>query len=207
LVVVAFGLYRALSQHTTKGPRSDEITFYITLAFAAFFLNVFVASRLVNREGHSLYLLALAPPAPQAILLVKAAFCALPNLAIVEAVLVGGGTALHLAFWQVLVSACVFAMLIFAEAGGLILIGLIWPKLDWDNPSRQVSTQANLYGTLGALLLTAGVLVLLLFTVTTTGPFPPAVYTVAIFAITTPILGAALIYAPRRFDALLAGER
>src|SRR5262249_518467 len=71
LVVMAVGVYRAIDQHRSgsapRGVRTDSVTFFISLAIAAYILTVFLAPRLVNREGRALYLLALAPVSPRTI--------------------------------------------------------------------------------------------------------------------------------------------
>jgi ABC-2 type transport system permease protein len=211
LVVMAVGVYRAVDQHLSgsapRGVRTDTVTFFISLAIAAYILTVFLAPRLVNREGRALYWVALAPVSPRTILLLKAAFCALPALVVVDAVLIAGGVILRLDAWQIALGSFVFALLIGAETGGLLLISLIWPRLDWDNPNRQVSIQAGLYGSFGGLLLTAGVVAALFCTLTGSGGLPAPIYGLASIALPVLVIWVAIAQAPRRFAALLAGER
>lgn len=211
LVVMGVGVYRTISHHTSYsasvGVRTDTVVFFFTLAISAYLPVVFLAPRLVNGEGRALYLVALVPSPPWAILLVKAAFCALPVLVVVDAMLVAGGVALGLPAWQLALGASVFALLICAETGGLLLIGLIWPRLDWDNPSRQVSMRAGLYGTIGGLLLAVGVVAALLFALTGSGGLPAPLYGGTAVALPALVIGVAVTQAPRHFDALLAGAR
>ncbi|MGH2345463.1 MAG: putative ABC transporter permease subunit, partial [Chloroflexota bacterium] len=165
LIIVVFGLYRTISNRSSGGSGMthgvNSVTFFITLAIYAYFLTNFLSSRLVNREGRSLYLLALAPLAARDIFLVKWAFGALPIAALVEVILLIGSVFLHLAIGAILLSIATFGCLVVAMVGAALTLSLIWPRLDWDNPSRQVSTQALLFTAVGGLILSAGTCALL----------------------------------------------
>lgn len=160
LVIVVFGLYQTISKRSSGGSGmthgANSVAFFITLAIYAYFLTNFLSARLVNREGRSLYLLALAPIGARDIFLVKWAFGALPIAALVEIILLIGSVFLHLSAGAVLLSIATFGCLVMAMVGGALTLSLVWPRLDWDNPSRQVSIQALLFTAVGGLILSAG---------------------------------------------------
>jgi ABC transporter len=83
-----------------------------------------------------LYLLALALLTARDILLAKWTFCVFPVLVLVEGLVVAGAVILRLPPGETLLGALAFASLVVALAGALLLVSLVWPRLDWDNPRR-----------------------------------------------------------------------
>src|SRR5207248_1034454 len=152
LFIMGFWLYRTFSQGAATGTVATGRAallpsvglFYGTLTFVTYFLLTFLALPLINREGRSLYLLALAPLTARDIRRAKWAFCVLPALALVEGLVVAGAVILRMPPAEALLGALAFASLVVALAGALLLVSLVWPRLDWDNPRRRVSGTATL---------------------------------------------------------------
>jgi hypothetical protein len=90
-------------------------------------------------------------------------------------------------------------------AGALLLMSLVWPRLDLDNPRRQVSGMATLVGSSGALLLAGGAHGLLMLTLAWSSSRPVAALAAeaGIFALTGLVSAAVVTVAPRRLKMLL----
>ena len=214
-VIAGFGLYRSVVIGTSVrattfgvgGSQGGAGALFGLLTFVTYLLLAALALPAVNREGRSLPLLALAPLSARDILLAKWTFCAALALVPVEAVLVVGAVALRLSVATALLGACVLAGVAVALSGVLILVSLLWPRLDWDNPRKQVSLPASLLGGFGGLVLTVGI-VLLLFLTLALAPERPLLAVAAgagLFALLGLISAAVALYAPRRLAALLTG--
>ena len=139
-------------------------------------------------------------------MLAKWIFCAVPTLLVVEASVLVDAVVLRLPAGDVAVVGAAVAGLTVALAGALLLVSLIWPRFDWDNPRRQVSGTATLAGTLGGLLLVGASGLLLVLTLAW-APSRPGAALVAgsgIVALTMLVSAAVVVVAPRRLAALLA---
>jgi len=201
----------SLSSTDTAGlPVSlGSIGFFGLLCFLLWLPLTTLALPAVNREGRALFVLALAPVSARDILLSKWIFSAAPSLVLSEALLGVGAWWLHLSPGQILLGACALAAIAVATAGGLLFVSLIWPRLDWDNPRRQVSSQASLVGGLGGLLLvgvSAGLLILTLF-LASSHPLLALASGAGLFALTGVIALLVFLLAPPRLAALLMAER
>ncbi len=201
----------SLSSTDTAGlPVSlGSIGFFGLLCFLLWLPLTTLALPAVNREGRALFVLALAPISARDILLSKWIFSAAPALMLSEALLGAGAWWLRLSPGQVLLGACALASIAVAAAGGLLFVSLIWPRLDWDNPRRQVSGQASLVGGIGGLLLvgaSAGLLILTLF-LATSHPLLALASGAGLFALTGLISLLVFLLAPARLAALLTAER
>jgi len=216
LVIAGFGLYRSVVIGTSVratpfgvgGSQDGAGTLFGLLTFVTYLLLASLALPAVNREGRSLPLLALAPLSARDILLAKWTFCAASALVPVEAILVVGAVALRLPVATALLGACVLAGVAVALSGVLILVSLLWPRLDWDNPRKQVSLPASLIGGFGGLVLMVGI-VLLLFLALALAPDRPLLAVASgagLFALLGLISAAVALYAPRRLAALLTGS-
>ena len=201
----------SLSSTATAGlPVSlGSIGFFGLLCFLLWLPLTTLALPAVNREGRALFVLALAPIGARDILLSKWIFSAAPSLVLSEALLGAGAWWLRLGPGQVLLGACALAAIAVATAGGLLFVSLIWPRLDWDNPRRQVSSQASIVGGIGGLLLvgaSAGLLILTLF-LATSHPLLALASGAGLFALTGLIALLVFLLAPARLAALLTAER
>jgi len=121
LFVIRFGFYNAARQGLSDGgtfagaSASDVLRlgwFYATLAMLVYLLLIALALPLINREGRSLYLLALAPLSARDILLAKWSFCVLPVAGLVEAILIASGVVMHIMIGIVLLSMLAYAGLV-----------------------------------------------------------------------------------------------
>lgn len=211
LFIVGFGFYRAISRGFSTGSAGGLFAsgwLYGSLAFLAAFLAAFMALSSVNREGKMLYLLALMPLDAREILLGKWASCVLPILALVELLGIAGAIFLGIPAWEAILAACALAALVVALCGVLLLITLVYPRLDWDNPRRQVSTTASLLGMVTGFAL-AGIVVGLLLLTFHLGPQAPltaAFVGLCLFALTAVAGSIAAARAPVRLQRLLTGE-
>jgi ABC-2 type transport system permease protein len=215
-VVIGFLFWQNLSRvsltstDTAGLPVSlGSIGFFGLLCFLLWLPLTTLALPAVNREGRALFVLALAPVSARDILLSKWIFSAAPSLVLSEALLGVGAWWLRLGPGQVLLGACALAAIAVAVAGALLFVSLIWPRLDWDNPRRQVSSQASLVGVIGGLLLvgaSAGLLILTLF-LTPSHPLLALASGAGLFALTGLIALFVFLLAPARLAALLMAER
>ncbi len=208
-LIVGFGFYQAFTQMPSDTmPGSSAVPTYVlcgVLAYTAFFLLLLIAQPMINREGRALYLLALAPLRPVDILRVKWAFCAVPVLILIEVLLGVGTLFLHVPLARAGLAALAFASLVVALTGALLLINLIWPRLDWDNPRQQVSTTAGLVGMIGGLILAAGTCLLLILSFVWSADhfFRSILATGGIFVVTGLVIIIVERLAPRRLELLL----
>jgi len=215
-VVIGFLFWQNLSRvsltstDTAGLPVSlGSIGFFGLLCFLLWLPLTTLALPAVNREGRALFVLALAPISARDILLSKWIFSAAPSLVLSEALLGVGAWWLRLGPGQILLGACALAAIAVATAGGLLFVSLIWPRLDWDNPRRQVSSQASLVGVIGGLLLvgaSAGLLILTLF-LAPSHPLLALASGAGLFALTGLIALLVFLLAPARLAALLMAER
>jgi hypothetical protein len=153
--LAGFGFYQTFAQ-MPAGKLAGSVSTYVlcgVLTYTAFFLLVLLAQPIINREGHALYLLALAPLRLAEILRAKWAFCGIPVLILIGVLLAIGTFFLQVPLARAGLAALTFASLIVALAGLLLLISLLWPRLDWDNPRGQMSSMAMLVGALGGIIL------------------------------------------------------
>jgi len=215
-VVIGFLFWQNLSRvslastDTAGLPVSlGSIGFFGLLCFLLWLPLTTLALPAVNREGRALFVLALAPVSARDILLSKWIFSTAPSLVLSEALLGVGAWWLRLGPGQILLGACALAAIAVATAGGLLFVSLIWPRLDWDNPRRQVSSQASLVGVIGGLLLvgaSAGLLILTLF-LAPSHPLLALASGAGLFALTGLIALFVFLFAPARLAALLMAER
>lgn len=208
-IFAGFVFYQTFTQIPDDAQAGDvtisTIVLCGVLSYIAFFLALVFAQPIINREGRALYLLALAPLRPADILRAKWAFCALPVLAVIEVLLGAGTLFLHVPLARAGLAALTFASLVVALAGGLLLINLIWPRLDWDNPRQQVSTMAMLVGVIGGLILVAGTCLLLIlsFVWSADHVYRTILATAGIFILTGLVIIVVERLAPRRMEMLL----
>jgi len=207
LVIVGFGFYRTSSKGVggASAHGVGMVSVFITMSIYVLLLSNFVAPRLVNREGKSLYLLALAPVSSRDVLLVKWALGALPIAGLTAVFAIVGALLLHLAIWAALLGLGAFGSLAIAMVGAMLTLSLIWPRLDWDNPSRQVSTQAALYGTVGGLIMCMGICALLAVAIgwSSSHPLTALLAGVGIFVITFGVCWISLMVGGRSMKSLL----
>jgi ABC-2 type transport system permease protein len=150
LLIVAFYLYRLLGLHTVFATQESVSPVYLAgalygvLVFSAVILIGPVAATIVNREGRSLYLLALAPLSARALFLAKWAFVLAPVLVIVEGILTAGSINLQIDAGQSLLAGLVLALLIAALSGTALTINMLWPRFESASARRQGSGTANL---------------------------------------------------------------
>jgi ABC-2 type transport system permease protein len=210
LVVVGFALYRVLAQSagTGRGFHAETITLFTTTALALYFPIVFLAPRLINGDGRAVYLLALAPVSPRSIFLVKWACCALPALVFALPVLLIGTVHGYLTLGQMAFSACALCALVAAFAAAALLASITWPRLNWDNPGRQVSLPASLASAFGGLVLVIGTCVLLGLTFAWWPDHTLAACAAGagIFVLTGALIAVALAVAPSRLLALFTAR-
>jgi hypothetical protein len=121
--------------------------------------------------------------------------------------LIGSGF-LHLSIWAVLLSFFTFGSLAVAMIGGALTFRLIWPRLDWDNPNRQMSTQALLYTAVGGLMLSAGICALLAVVLGWASSRPVIALTagIGIFVINGAVGVVSLIVGTGAMNRLLHGD-
>jgi len=216
-VVIGFLFWQNLNRALSASPPADGgrpallglLSFFGLLVFLLWLPLTTLALPAINREGRSLSLLALAPVSPRGILLAKWVFCVAPSLLLAEALLLAGAVLLHLSAAEVLLGVCALVSIAVAVSGALLLVSLIWPRLDWDNPRKQVSTEASLAGGIGGLLLigaSGGLLALTLY-LSDRQPLLALVAGVGLFALTGLVTLLVLLLAPARLRALLTAQR
>ena len=214
LVVIGFLFWQNLSRLSVATPDGSgpislgSIGFFGLLCFLLWLPLTTLALPAINREGRALVLLALAPVSARDILLAKWVFSAALPLLLAEALLVAGAAVLRLSVAEVALGACALAGIAVAAAGMLLLVSLMWPRLDWDNPRKQVSTEASLVGGIGGLLLmsaSGGLLVLTLF-LSARHTLLALAAGAGLFALTGLVSLVVLLVAPARLQALLTPD-
>lgn len=213
LVAVIFGFYRTFTQTISSADLASGGSsslagagwLFGTLAFMTYIVVAALSLPVINREGRALYLLALAPVSARDILLAKWTYCVLPILALVEGALLVSSLILHLPLGAALLAGLTLAALVVALSGAELLLSLIWPRLDWDNPRQQVSGTASLAGMLGGLVLVSATGALFLFTLAWSAdqPVAAAATGLGIFVLSGLIIASVAVVAPRRLDGLL----
>jgi ABC-2 type transport system permease protein len=184
-------------------------TLYGMLAFVAILMLGSITAVTVNGEGRSIYLLALAPLTSRDVLMAKWAVCAVPALAIVETILVAGVMFLHVAAGQAVVAALALAILVVALAALGLLINLLWPRLDVENPRLKASLTATIVS-LACEMLVGLIATTLLILALAWWPDYPAAATLAglaLLLVTGSVIGATLVLGPRLLQHLMTGDR
>ncbi|MDQ2743847.1 MAG: hypothetical protein M3Z66_16340 [Chloroflexota bacterium] len=164
LLIIGFSWYRLLATPSLAAHHSaalEIIPLFIVLTLATVLFVNTLAPSIVNREGRSLYLLALAPLTPRSILLAKWLVCIIPALVLIEALLLGTSFMHHLPVSELLLTGLVLAGLIVALSGLMICLNLLWPRLRSENPRKQASLLAVLVGTAAEFIVAGAVLGLL----------------------------------------------
>jgi hypothetical protein len=126
----------------------------------------------------------------------------------VEGILLIGALFLHLSVWAVVLSFFTFGSLAMAMIGAALMLSLIRPRLDWDNPNRQVSTQALLFTAAGGLILSAGTYALpaVVLGWASSRPLTAPAAGVGIFVINGGVGVVSLIGGTRAMNRLLQGD-
>jgi ABC-2 type transport system permease protein len=214
LVVAVFTIQRAFLNGTpiyssaTVNRDSAAAWFCGSLALSSFFLLSYLALSIVNREGRSLQLLALAPLTARDILIGKWAFCVTPILAAEEILLVAGAVTLHFSTAETLIAALSLAALVVALCGALITISLWWPRLHADAARRPVSFAGCLTGSVFGAALVGTVTACLLTTFVLWGSTPILAIVAMGGSVAIPIGVTALVISmtPRVLRALLMSD-
>jgi ABC-2 type transport system permease protein len=211
LFIVGFGFYRAAARGLSAGGGASLLTagyLYGSLAFLTSFLASFLALSIINREAKTRALLALLPLDARQIVAGKWAACVLPNLILAELLAVAGAVLLQIPLWEAILAVGALAALVVAVCGAMLLITLIFPRLDSDNPRRQVSTAASLLGMIAGFALAGLVIGLLLLTFYLGPRSTPAaaIAGLCLFAILEFVTVIAAAGAPARLEALLHNE-
>jgi ABC-2 type transport system permease protein len=150
-LLTAYYGYRAVS---VGRPHGDDLvnavllnaSFYALLTFVTILLTGSLAPSSFNREGRSLYLLALAPLSLRDLLVAKWAVATLPVLCICEVLLGVVSVFLQIPPVQAVVAAAALAMLVGALAGAAIITNLAWPRLQIEGPIRKQSVLGGVAG-------------------------------------------------------------
>jgi hypothetical protein len=179
LFIIGFFIYRTLSQGavthadpTTRfaGILNGSLDWMLTLTIILL-LNA-MAPSIVNREGRSLYLMTVAPIDAREVLYSKWAICAAPILLLVEGILVAGAIAQQMSFLQAFFTALAMAVLIIALVGLVILINLVWPRLDATSPWKQTTVIASLMDLVAKIAIGGLACILLILAVTLWNSWP-----------------------------------
>jgi hypothetical protein len=175
------------------------------LTFTSILVLTSIAPPIVNREGRSLYLLALSPLSAHAILLSKWVISVIPVLVIVEGLLTVGALILQIEPVRALVTALALVALVIALAGMVISINLIWPRLESDNPRRQASGVATTISLISEFIIGSFfcLLLILTFNLWSRLPLISLAAGLALLLLTGAITGTTSIVGPRLLQNLL----
>jgi ABC-2 type transport system permease protein len=209
LFIVGFGFYRTVSSASRAAPAEFSLFtigwFYGTLGFMVYLMAAVLALPVVNREGKALYLLALSPLAPRDVVVAKWIFCAAPIALLAEGVVLLSAVLLDVTPPEVLIAALIYPVLVVALVGALLLVSLIWPKIDWDNPRRPTSATASIVGSLAGLAISGATTALLIFTFweIDRGSVTALIGAAGLVALPLLVIGAVVLLAPRRLALIL----
>lgn len=213
LLLVGFYLYRLLGQRalfsTVESTTFLASALYAILVFSIVILIGPTAATIVNREGRSLYLLALAPLPVRDLLVAKWTFVAVPVVAVIEIILGIGAHILGIDPGQALLAGLVLAALSIALSGVALTINLIWPRFESENPRRQGSGIANIVGIITDFGI-GGISCALLIAAIEIWPSYPAVaaaLALGVFLVTGGSGVLALIFGTRVLANLLTSDR
>jgi ABC-2 type transport system permease protein len=213
LVIVGFYAYRLFMGGSTafagSGQRVGGETLYGMLTFTTILLVSSIAPTTVNREGRSLYLLALAPVSSRRILLAKWLSCGVPVAILVEAILLIGSIFIHLSPGRGIVAAFALLALVTALTGLNIMFNLIWPRLSSDGGRQQASVAASLVSMISEFVVGGIVFGLLIagWALWSQLPWGAVGVTVALFFVAALITAVSATVGSRVFASLLTGER
>ena len=212
MVILVFAFYRNVTQSLGTAAPGTVSLFSVgwvfgTLAFLSYILCSSLALPIVNREARALYLLALAPLSARDVVAAKWTACVLPVVILVEVVVAAAAFVLPLAPWEAVVGGLAMGGLGVALSGAALLASLVWPRLNWDNPSRQSSTTAGLVVSLAGLLLAAVTCALLILTFLWAPGQPLAALAsgIGLCLLLGTVIAVVALAAPRRLNALLIG--
>jgi hypothetical protein len=156
LALVAFNAYQILSHPRSTGREFAVATTLALLILACLLLVNTTAPGIVNWEGRSLILLALAPIPASGVILSKWMTALIPPLVLVEAALTGLSIYLRLPTGEFALLALSLALLTGALAGTTLTVNISWPRLDATNPRRPSSATAGIIGLAFDGLVSAG---------------------------------------------------
>jgi ABC-2 type transport system permease protein len=164
LGLVAFNAYQVLSHPRSTGHAVAVATTLALLILASLLLVNTTTPGIVNWEGHSLVLLALAPVSAAGIVLGKWIVALVPPLLMVQVALIGLAIYLRLPVDEVAVLSLTLAFLIGALAGTTLMLNITWPRLDASNARRPSSVTAGIVGLLidGAVSVGTGLMLFLI---------------------------------------------
>jgi len=209
LIVVGFYLYRLVSLRSEGGTFTlvMQDSLYGLAAFAAIVLIGALAPTLVNREGRSLYLLAMAPLTPLDIVVAKWMVCLIPSIPLVQALYAGSAAYLGETAVQIIVSAPILAALTASLAALALAVNLVWPKLGATEPRKQASGTASIVGFIAEAVVCVIVVGLLALTFSAPIPTWARVVTAATaLAIAVALMAASLSLGARRLSAILQSD-
>lgn len=209
LIVVGFYLYRLISLRSEGGTFTLVMrdSLYGLAAFAAIVLIGALAPTLVNREGRSLYLLALAPLTPLDIVVAKWMVCLIPSIPLVQALYVGSAAYLGETAVQIILSAPILAALTASLAALALAVNLVWPKLGATEPRKQASGTASIVGFIAEAVVCVIVVGLLALTFSAPVPIWARALTAATaLAIAVALMAASLSLGARRLSAILQSD-
>ncbi|GAC1634631.1 MAG: hypothetical protein NVS4B2_21510 [Chloroflexota bacterium] len=212
IFISGFYLWQLFSLHGSHNAAAPGPVFgslYGVLIVSSILLLNSTAPSIVNREGGSLYLLALAPLSAREILLSKWVIALLPPLVIVEALLLAGAVILSLGAGQLLIIALTVAALLIALTGVSITVNLMWPKLEFVNPRQQASRIASLVGMVSEFALGFCVfgLLSLAFVFWPNQPAGTAAVLLLLCAVLGGITSASVAMSTRLLNSLLVSDR
>jgi hypothetical protein len=167
-----------------------------------------MAPSIVNREGRSLYLMTVAPIDAREVLYSKWAICAAPILLLVEGILVAGAIAQRMSFLQAFFTGVAMAVLIVALVGLVILINLVWPRLDATSPWKQTTVMASFMDLIAKLAIggVACILLILAVTLWTSWPLVAVGAAAAFCVVTGSITTVASVFGRRLLGNLLTAD-
>src|SRR5579884_168012 len=206
LAIIAFNAYRLLARAHTSRDLALGTTVVLLVAAVALLVTT-SAPGIVNREGKSLILLAVAPIDARVILLEKWVFAAVPPLLLIEAALVIFTIILGIPIGEAAVLVAALAALVIALTGVALIATILWPKLSVTNPRRQVSGTAQIVDLGASSVMCVFAAVLLIFGLLVWHGSLSAVAIIAVFAGLIAVIAAALLTAPRLLDSMLHSRK
>src|SRR5579859_4515009 len=155
LLIVSFNFWQAASRGARLGGTGDTITLVALIVSSVLLVGTTVPP-VINGEGRAIFLLALSPLTPRAIVRSKWLFGALPATIIVNVALFGLALYMGLPWGETLFEAVVLTLLTVTLAGVSLSLNLIWPKRDSGGSRRGATGMATIATLIAEAILGLG---------------------------------------------------
>lgn len=211
LVIVGFYAYRIFGDPSTMSALGGTAflhgSLYAMLTFTGILLAGSLAPLVVNREGYSLYLLALAPLRVRTVLLARWMICLIPIVTVTEVILVAGALFLRIPWDQALLAGFALAALVTALIAVNVAVNVLWPRFEARTGRRSGSYLAAIVSFVADLVVGGAIFTLLTVTLALWGSIAALLTALALFLVAALVIAAAGLAGSYLLGGFLTGRR